>query len=85
MIALFSLILFSSALVTTAFVVGETLLPAMPRIIGLLTTGNDPTLGFATAHPPYLNRRARMRHTGSIGAGLTLAARYPASPQRVAA
>lgn len=84
-IALFSLILFSSALFATMLVIAHTLVPALPRVIGLLTNGVDPLAVDVAVGGPHVRRRSAVNHAHGVGGGVTLRSRGPAAPQRAAA
>ncbi len=80
MITLFSFALFATTMMAVLAVMFTTLLPAMPRIIALLTPGRavTPTLADWSAIP--VSRRPMQ-----VSRAATTSARYPRQPLRVAA
>lgn len=80
MITLFSLTLFAAALMAVMAVMITTLLPAMPRIIAMLTPGRAavPVLADWSAIPT-------LRRQMQVSRAVTASARYQRQPLRVAA
>ncbi len=79
-VTLFSLALFAAALMAVMAVIVTTLLPAMPRIVALLTPGHaaTPTTADWSAIPAS-------RRQMQVSRAVTVSARYPRQPLRVAA
>lgn len=80
MIILFSLTLFAAALMAVMAVMFTTLLPAMPRIITLLTPGRATAPAFADLSAIPMSRRQMQ-----VSRAAKASARYQGQPLRVAA
>lgn len=80
LITLFSLALFSAALIAVMAVMITTLLPAMPRIIAMLTAGRAASPVFADWSAIPTSRRQMQ-----VSRAVTTSARYQRQPLRVAA